>query len=129
MLIECPAPCAIQSDPALLKEVLSNIISNAIKYSPAGQSVRVNVTQHGNGVTVAVSDQGCGIPAAEQGKVFSMFFRAENAQRMPVSGTGLGLYLVYSLVTFLGGSISFTSEENRGTTFSIFLPLTPPQNG
>jgi two-component system sensor histidine kinase VicK len=128
LVVTCPPEAVIQSDSALLKEVLSNLISNAIKYSLEGKTIWVTAAARPEGFAVSIQDEGLGIPKAEQGKVFSMFFRAENAQREKVGGTGLGLYLVYSLVAFLGGGISFASEENQGTTFSILLPLTPPAN-
>ena len=110
------------TDPALLKETLSNLLSNAVKYSPDGGTISISVRKNTEKIAITVKDTGCGIPRKEQEKVFTKFFRAPNAMKIKTDGTGLGLYLVQSLVKLLGGSITFTSEENKGTVFTIVLP-------
>ena len=123
--ISIPQGTSLQTDEKLLREVLSNLTSNAIKYSPEGSQALIRVQKDDKQVLIEVQDTGYGIPKEQQSQVFSIFFRAENVTSKPIEGTGLGLYLVYSLVTFLGGTIQFVSEENKGTTFSILLPITP----
>jgi PAS domain S-box-containing protein len=112
------------SDEQFLKEILWNLLSNAYKYSSNGGKVSVSVHNDATGVHIAVSDTGCGIPAHQQDKVFSKFFRASNVVSGHTEGTGLGLYLVYSLVQALGGTITFVSRENSGSTFMLTLPVT-----
>jgi signal transduction histidine kinase len=109
-----------------IEQVLNNLLGNAIKYSPDGGEVAVAI-QAGDAaetVTVRVSDQGIGIPANEQGRIFARFARAANAQE--IGGTGLGLYLCRALVERHGGAIAFTSSEGVGSTFIVTLPLHQP---
>jgi len=112
----------IRTDPLLFKEVLSNIISNALKYTSAKGSVTVNIRNRTHDVLFSVADTGLGIPKNAQGLVFAKFFRADNVIQRETNGTGLGLYLVKGLVDALGGHIWFESVENQGTTFYITLP-------
>lgn len=127
--VECTdRDATLQTDEALFREILRNLASNAIKYSPAGGKVHIRVLQQGQNIQIDVSDTGMGIPKHQQEKVFSKFFRADNAIESETEGTGLGLYLVHSLTKLLGGSISFSSDEGKGTTFSIILPLTHPDH-
>lgn len=112
----------IRSDGAIIKEVLTNLVSNSIKYSNEDGLVTISVTPAKDKVTVTVKDNGLGIPAHAKKQVFSKFFRAANVIQIETNGTGLGLYLVKGLVDELGGRISFRSEEGRGTTFRVSLP-------
>jgi len=122
---ECDHDLKLTSDMALLQEVIGNLISNAVKYTPKGGTVALASKCIGDTIRITVRDTGYGIPADQQSKIFSKFFRATNvASRIP-DGTGLGLYLVYSLVGLLGGTISFVSAENEGSTFTLSLPLSP----
>ena len=118
---ECPADLTVGTDEHLLKEILHNLLGNALKYSPRGAEIRVRAYGREDGVRIDVQDAGMGIPVYEQGRVFSMFFRGENAIDAEIAGTGLGLPLVHSLTQLLRGNISFVSNEN-GTTFSLLLP-------
>lgn len=122
--LECPDTLTIRSDTPLLKEVIGNLVNNAIKYTPEGGTIGVTARTDNQRIIMTVRDSGYGIPVSEQPKIFTKFFRAENVVKRETSGTGLGLYLVKSLVDFLHGTISFTSLENEGTTFTISLPLT-----
>lgn len=121
-------PLTLRTDAASLKEVVSNLVSNAVRYTPEGGKVTVTVTAGKTSARIDVTDTGYGIPAHEQEKIFSKFFRAQNAMKKVPNGTGLGLYLAHSLAELLGGTLSFVSAVNKGTTFSIELPLTPPGN-
>ncbi|MDD5074537.1 MAG: ATP-binding protein [Candidatus Peribacteraceae bacterium] len=116
----------LTTDSALLREILSNLITNAIKYSPDGGTITLTTKIADKSVQISVSDTGYGIPHDQQEKIFSKFFRATNVLGKIPDGTGLGLYLVHSLVELLGGTISMVSVENQGSTFTVTLPLSPP---
>ncbi len=119
---DCPADLAIHSDEQLLREMIANLVSNAYKYTQSGGTVTVRAKKEKTSVRIDVRDTGIGIPALEQGRVGQKFFRAANVLTKEESGTGLGLYLVYSLAEALGATVSFTSQENAGTTFTLHLP-------
>lgn len=110
-------------DPSHFAEVMQNLIGNAIKYTPAGGTVSVLVERAYEYVQINVQDSGIGIPPAEQGKIFSKFFRASNAMATGIEGTGLGLSMVQSFVKSWNGDINFQSEVGKGTTFRVSLPL------
>lgn len=112
-------------DVPRIEQVVTNLINNAIKYSPDGGEVRVTVEEHAaDGMAcLTVRDEGMGIPAEQQGRIFGRFVRADNAKRGGISGTGLGLYLCRELVERHGGRIWFDSEEGKGSTFFVELPL------
>lgn len=112
----------ITSDSHLLHMIVSNLVSNAVKYTPAGGTVRLSAVLDGANLTVEVGDTGMGIPKEEQDMLFSKLFRASNAKREVTDGTGLGLYIVKEAVKVLRGTISFTSEVGVGTTFVVVLP-------
>ncbi len=116
------ASTTIRTDSLIIKEIITNLVSNAIKYTPDGGTVSVVVRPHQAAITVDVIDSGWGIPEYSQDQVFSKFFRAQNIVKRETTGTGLGLYLVKGLLEALGGDIKFVSEEEKGTTFSFSLP-------
>lgn len=114
----------VDSGVDLLKELMENLVSNAIRYTPEGGAVRVRFERGEPGeVRIVVSDTGIGIPADEQGKLFQEFFRASNAKRHSPAGTGLGLALVKRTVERHHGTIRVESAEGRGTTVVIDLPV------
>jgi signal transduction histidine kinase len=107
-------------DAKLLRHILGNLLSNAIKYSVADKKVYFSIKGSPEHLTFTVQDQGIGIPQAEQAHLFETFHRAQNAKNIP--GTGLGLAIVKQSVDLHGGTISFESEEGKGTTFTVCLP-------
>jgi two-component system, OmpR family, phosphate regulon sensor histidine kinase PhoR len=110
------------SDERLLRMMLGNLISNAVKYTPESGSVTITAKTSGRELEIAVSDTGLGIPLNEQDKLFTKLFRASNVRDKVTDGTGLGLYVVKMAAEVLRGSISFTSTEGKGTTFIVRLP-------
>jgi PAS domain S-box-containing protein len=127
-----PSLQPFKCDPEIMKLILRNLISNAIKYTPKKGEVTVAITPrpagklhpHSKGsIEFTISDTGYGIPRSATGKLFSKFFRAENIARRDTDGTGLGLYIVKSLLDYVGGRISFRSEEGKGATFTVLLPI------
>jgi PAS domain S-box-containing protein len=112
-------------DPKLMRIIVQNLISNAHKYSPEGSTITLSLEKEKNeSYLVRCADTGYGIPLAQQGNVFSKLFRADNIRTLDVEGTGLGLYIIKTIVDAAGCSISFTSTEGQGTVFSITLPKT-----
>lgn len=123
MTLEAPkAPLQVRTDNLIAKEVLSNLVTNAIKYTPEEGKVTIQVQSRKNDVCIKVIDTGFGIPAYSQDQIFTKFFRAHNVVKRETSGTGLGLYLVKGLVEVLGGKVWFTSKEDHGSTFYFTLP-------
>ncbi|MCK0190347.1 PAS domain S-box protein [Arenibacter sp. F20364] len=108
-------------DPKLLNHILINLLSNAIKYSEEQQEIIIEIKVNGKVLTIKIKDNGIGIPKKEQNKIFSRFFRAENATNF--QGTGLGLHIVKQYTELLRGGVSFKSEEGLGSTFSLKLPI------
>jgi len=110
----------IFQDRQMLAHVLSNLVSNAIKYSPEGKKIRLTTrVEHGH-LRIEVIDEGMGIPEEDQQHLFERFFRASNA--FTVQGTGLGLNIVRKYLDLMGGTIDFTSEPGKGSTFTAQLP-------
>lgn len=106
------------------EEMVTNLLLNAIKYTPANGTVDVSAEHNENSVLVTISDTGIGIPKNEQDKIFDEFYRATNAKRTERDGTGLGLSIVKYIVERHGGTISVESEQGRGTAFKLSLPRT-----
>lgn len=114
----------IQSDPKLLRIVFQNLLSNAIKYTPSGGKIGISVSLEGKkNVLFAISDNGIGIPKSQQAEIFTKLFRADNARKKDTEGTGLGLYIVKSIVDHAEGKVWFESKEDKGSTFYVTLPL------
>jgi PAS domain S-box-containing protein len=108
------------ADEELLKRIFVNLLTNAIKYSPAGGEVRLTVQRHHSGILFRLSDQGIGIPVEDQQHLFEPFHRAVNTR--DIAGTGLGLTIVKEFVEAHRGSITVESLEGQGTTFNVLLP-------
>jgi two-component system, OmpR family, phosphate regulon sensor histidine kinase PhoR len=112
----------VLGDAGQLERVLLNLLSNAIKFTPRGGRVTVRVRSAREAVEVEVEDDGIGIPAGEQERLFSRFFRSSTAQEQAIQGTGLGLVIVKNIVEHHGGEISVRSAEGVGTTFTVRIP-------
>jgi signal transduction histidine kinase len=112
----------IQADAARLEQVLSNLIGNAIKYSPKGGAVRITGRALPDQVVVSVSDEGIGIPVEEQDRIFERFYRVDDALSRRTAGSGLGLYLAKAVVEAHGGRIWVESKPGQGAAFSFALP-------
>ena len=107
-------------DRQIIRNILLNLISNAIKFSPENKMIQVSTQIMGTGLKIVVADQGIGIPKEEQEHLFERFFRAKNVTN--IQGTGLGLNIVAKYVESLNGSVEFKSELNAGTVFTITFP-------
>jgi signal transduction histidine kinase len=114
---------AVAADPDKLRQVLTNLIDNAVKYSPDGGRVSVAVTGVGNRIRFRVQDEGLGIPPAEQARIFEKFFRLDPQLTRGVGGTGLGLYICRELVERMHGRIGVDSDGRTGSTFWVELPV------
>jgi two-component system, OmpR family, phosphate regulon sensor histidine kinase PhoR len=104
------------------REILQNFITNAIKYTEKGK-IEISAMADENGVHLSVTDSGIGIDEQEQQKLFGKFFRSEDSRVRNINGTGLGLYVSRKLAKLMGGSISMTSELDKGSIFTLNLPL------
>ncbi len=109
-------------DVSFMREILDNLISNALKYTPEGGSIYINVRGDGNRVLINVTDTGMGISSEDLGHIFQKFYRADNSDTRTIGGTGLGLYLVKQRVEALGGRVWAESAFGEGSTFYVSLP-------
>jgi PAS domain S-box-containing protein len=112
----------VNGDADRLRQVVENLIGNAIKYSPGGEPIEVALRGRHGGVELVVRDRGIGIPEAERRKLFGRFARASNARALGISGTGFGLYLSRMIVELHGGTIEVESVETQGSTFRVVVP-------
>lgn len=121
--IDPTLPQHVALDPRLVSQVYVNLLNNAVRYTPNSGSISVKVMRRGNEVVSEIKDSGYGIPKDEQPKVFDRFFRGSNIIKIETDGTGLGLYLVKTIVESSGGKVWYESSENKGTTFTFTLPI------
>ncbi len=108
-----------------LYQALNNLIENAVHYTPPEGSITIQTGVQGKGVFIRVADTGIGIPADDLPRIFQRFYRSEAAQKMRYGGTGLGLVIVRRIVDIHCGKIDVESLPGQGTTFRLWLPLTP----
>jgi len=121
---------SVQADPQQLEQVFTNLISNALKFTPAGGSVQVTLSPADeDGVLIEVRDTGMGIPPDEYPNLFTRFFRASNAAEAALPGTGLGLAIVQEIVHRHGGAVDIDSELGVGTTLTVWLPKAAQEAG
>jgi signal transduction histidine kinase len=120
-----PPAQTTMGDPQQLEQVLSNLLGNAIKFSPDGGVVSIRSTSVHGAWRVEIRDNGMGIPADDQPRLFQRFVRGSNARTAQIQGTGLGLYVSKAIVEGHGGEIHLTSHEGAGTTVWFYVPATP----
>ena len=116
-------PCDIYADKSKLNQVIYNLMENAVKYTQNGGTIRVSLQRQGRDARFTVSDNGPGIPKENLPHIFDRFYRVDKARSREKGGTGLGLSIVHQLVLLHGGAISVESEEGKGATFIVELPL------
>jgi len=122
LLFSCEDDCTILSaDPKLLRQIITNLLTNAIKYSPDGGAIKVQLTCRPEEAVLRVVDEGIGIPAKDKSEVFEAFFRAENVD--VIQGSGLGLSIAKKFVELHGGQIHLESQVNQGTTVTLQFPI------
>jgi len=113
----------VAADPDKLRQVLTNLVDKAVKYSPDGGAVNLTVQPAANRIRFRVDDEGLGVPPAEQSRIFEKFFRLDPQLTRGVGGTGLGLYICRELVRRMHGRIWVASDGRRGSTFTVELPI------
>ncbi|MFI5303506.1 MAG: sensor histidine kinase, partial [Nitrospiria bacterium] len=118
----------VRGDQKRLIQVLINLVSNAIKYSPKGGTVTVEARREEEDVFISVKDEGIGIPEEKQEKIFTKFFRVDSSDHREIGGTGLGLSICKEIIQLHGGRIWVESHEQEGTRFTFSLPVTQPAN-
>jgi heavy metal sensor kinase len=123
-----PRPVAIEGDRARLKQVIVNLLDNAIKYTPEGGKIRLSVVAINGKAVLEVEDNGIGIPASAQPHIFERFFRVDKARSREMGGAGLGLSIVKSICAAHGARVDFQSAEGAGSRFKVELPLAEPVN-
>lgn len=116
-------PPDVDAEPRRFDQILTNLVDNAAKHSPDGSTIRIAVRAADGGATIAITDEGPGIPAEELDKLFDRFYQARRARKKTQGrGLGLGLYITQGLVRAHGGSISVESRPGKGSTFTVWLP-------
>jgi two-component system, NarL family, sensor histidine kinase BarA len=111
------------ADEERLNTVLTHLIDNALRYSPGGGTVRIRIIHQGAHLQWSISDHGIGIPNNEHDRVFEKFYRSKEGSRFQAEGSGIGLYIVKSIIELMGGSVGFVSLQNKGSTFLFTLPI------
>jgi len=115
--------CIVLGDKSALQQVFINLLSNAIKFSPDNSKVRINAVRNDGMANIAITDSGLGIPKDALPHLFERFYRARNVTTAEIPGSGIGLYIVKSILNELHGDIQVDTEVNKGTTFTVFLKM------
>lgn len=121
--VHASGPCMIKADHGELEMLLRNLVSNAIKYNTRGGSVTIDFSMDQAGIKISVTDTGIGISKTDQARLFTEFSRIRNSRTHGIEGSGLGLSIVSRIAALYEGTVSVVSEENHGSTFTVFLPL------
>jgi signal transduction histidine kinase len=122
-LIGTDEPVMVDGDELRLAQVFVNLIQNAVKYSPRGGPIEVSIIRQQDAVSIAVRDQGLGIPKGAIGQLFQRFFRVDGETVQHISGMGIGLFVVKEIVSLHRGTVAVESTEGVGSTFTVRLPL------
>ncbi len=118
----------VNVDVKLMRMIFQNLISNSVKYTAQGGSIALTINKDDKNIIIKVADTGLGIPEDQKEKIFTKLFRADNARESDAEGTGLGLYIIKSILDQSGGKVWFESVENKGTTFYVAIPLSGMQS-
>ena len=110
-------------DPAKIQQMVYNLLENAIKYTPSGGKIRIRLTRSGTNGVLEITDSGVGIPQTDLSRIYDRFYRVDKARSRSTGGTGLGLSIVKQVILLHDGEITVRSEEGKGTTFRVSLPL------
>ena len=120
--MDLDARAEAEVDTDALRQILLNLLDNAIKYGPEDQTVRVSLQQRTDSIRLSVCDQGPGIPRADREKIWGGYYRLERERDSAIAGTGIGLAVVRELVTLQGGSVRVVDSEDGGACFVIEIP-------
>jgi len=123
LVFDKPKLPSVYAEPNLYSQIVNNLLTNAIRYTPAGGTVVVTLARHKDGYQLDVADSGIGIPKSAQAELFKRFYRADNAKRLESEGSGLGLYLIKRILDLSGGRVWYETAEGHGTTFHVIIPL------
>jgi signal transduction histidine kinase len=124
--VEAVAPeLAVWADERVLERALLNVVSNAVKFTPAGGEITVAADGHADGVRFRIDDTGVGIPVDEQDQLFTRFYRSSTSREMAIPGTGLGLAIVHHIVEAHHGTVELESQPGQGTSVTLWLPGGP----
>ena len=121
--MKIPSKFCVISDPFALKQILGNLIDNAIQYTAVGGQVTVSIQTNGDVAQITISDTGIGIPEKDLPRIFERFYRVDKARSREMGGTGLGLSIVKHLVQAQGGEVGVTSQLGKGSQFFFTLPI------
>ena len=125
--VDCSPEPSVLAHPVLLEQAVTNLIGNAVKYTPEGTKISVKGYSRDNQIIIEVTDQGHGIPLADQERIFERFYRVDKARSRDMGGTGLGLSIAKHIAQVHGGTVSLDSREGEGCTFTITLPGEAPK--
>jgi two-component system sensor histidine kinase SenX3 len=121
-------PGKVETDERRVYQILSNLVDNALKYAPPDTTITLRVRSAESGVEVAVQDQGSGIPAEQQDRIFDRFYQVDQTSTRAVGGTGLGLYICRRLAEVIGARIALGRSDHRGSVFTLLIPIKPPSD-
>ncbi len=124
ILVHGAVRASLLGDRDRLGQVITNLLENAIKYSPDAQTVEIDLNASPETVTIRVRDHGLGIPREQRDKIFERFYRAAGPRQRVIPGLGMGLYIVAEIIKHHGGTITVESAVGKGSTFTVTLPLT-----
>ena len=116
-------PVVVRAEAEALRQLVDNLVDNAIKYTPAGGQIRVELAAEDGRAVLRVADTGIGLSTEDQQRVFERFYRVDKARSRELGGTGLGLSIVKNIALSLGGAVGLESAPGHGSTFSVHVPL------
>ncbi len=129
LTVQGAANMQIVGDRCKIGQVLSNLIGNALKYSPQANKVNIEVIPSQERITITIRDYGVGIAEKHHKKIFERFYRASTKKEAGIAGLGMGLHIAYEIVQHYGGDITLASAEGQGSTFMVTLPCTQTKHG